>query len=113
MDSVSPEELQMFMGYHSDCLAQTGLSEEIITQVKAGSLPDDAVLKTHILCMNKKLGFQNDAGELQMDRMKAMFSKYSDPAVVDKLMVCIVQKDTPENSAFEVAKCAHQVQFMI
>lgn len=103
----------MISGFLDDCLAETGLAEETFAQVRSGNLPDDGTLKELIFCMNKKLGFQNEDGELQMEAMKAMFSKYNEPAILDKLMECIVQKDTPQNSAYEIAKCAKLVKFIL
>lgn len=111
---LDPETRQMLMEFHNKCVAETGISEETVAQAMTGNLPDDATLKKHIFCMSKKIGFQNDAGELQVDQIKEILSKYvGDPVMEEKLMGCVVQKGDPQTTAYEVAKCAVQVKFVM
>lgn len=97
---------------HNECVQQSGVTDEQIAQVKAGNFLTDPAVKEQFYCMSKKLGFLNDAGEIQKDVMEAMIAQFiPDAALAEKLMKCGIQKDTPQDTAFELAKCAYQAKF--
>lgn len=97
---------------HNACVAETGVKGDAVEGAMAGKFSDDPALKEQFFCMSKKLGFQNEAGELQMDHVATQIAKYvNDPAMAEKLMKCGEPKSTPQDTAFEVAKCAFQVKF--
>lgn len=99
---------------HNECVTQAGVTDEQVAQVMAGNFLSDPEVKEQIFCMTKKLGFLNDAGEIQMDIIEAMIAEFvPDAALAEKLKKCGVQKDTPQDTAFELAKCAYQAKFDI
>lgn len=103
---MTKEEKEAF---HKECVAESGVSEDTVKKAMTdGEFVDEPKFKAHLLCFGKKVGFQNDAGELQKDVIKAKLSTVvSDEAVVEKMIECAVQKSTPEDTAFETAKCMH------
>lgn len=68
---------------------------------------DDAKLKEHLLCFSKKIGFQNEAGELQPEVIKAKISGDVPAADLQKAneKCGTVKGATPQQTAFNVLKC--------
>lgn len=91
-------------------MEETGISMELVQKMKSGELIDDPKVKAQLLCFSKKIGLQNDAGELQPDVIKAkLMSVTQDEAKAQEVMdKCLVTKDTPEDSVFETVKCLNQ-----
>lgn len=76
-----------------------------------GEFTDDPKFKAYLLCFGKKMGFHTDAGGFQMDVIKAKLSSMvADQSLVDKILECAVEKGSPEDTAFEAAKCMHAVK---
>nr|ALR72491.1 odorant binding protein 3 [Colaphellus bowringi] len=76
-----------------------------------GDYQDDMKLKKQILCFNKKVGLQDENGDIVLDVAKSkLFDIVKDEKkTMDILKKCAVKKDTPENTAFESAKCLHKL----
>lgn len=93
-------------------MKESRVSEDAVKLAMIGNFPDDPAFKEHLFCMSKKVGLQNDAGEIQMNEVRSKISKYvDDPALAEKLENCAKQKDTPQQTAFEVAKCTYEASF--
>lgn len=108
---IPPELKQKLQGMHETCVAETGVSADSLSAAMTGNFPDDPTLKEHVFCMSKKFGFQNGDGQLQVDTISGMISTYvPDPTISESLMKCVVQRDTPQNTAIELAKCAYQIK---
>lgn len=106
---LTPEQKQKILTLHAECLKETGLDEAVALKAKQGEYVDDPKLKQQIFCFNKKAGFQNEAGDLQNDHIKAkLMELINDDKKADELIQkCNVKKETPEETAFAVVKCFH------
>nr|AVI04885.1 putative odorant-binding protein 4 [Anthonomus grandis] len=64
-----------------------------------------------MLCFSKKVGFQNQEGAVQRDVIeKKLGSIVEDKEIFDKLIKdCVVQKESPQETAFFIAKCMREV----
>nr|QKV34985.1 Odorant binding protein 4 [Dendroctonus adjunctus] len=108
---VSNEKSRQALLQHKECAAQDPLGQEAIEAArKQGILFEDAKFKAYIFCFSKKSGIQRDDGSIDKDRFYKKFGEVIDkPAVVDQLgQKCLLEQDTPENTALFVSKCIHE-----
>ncbi|KAJ8932132.1 hypothetical protein NQ314_014913 [Rhamnusium bicolor] len=107
---MTKEEEDKVMSYHKECLEESKVDEALALQAKNGKYVDDAKLKKHLFCVNKKIGFQNEAGDLQIDFIKSKINAIiKDDGLTNEVVnKCNIKKDTPEDTAFETLKCFHQ-----
>nr|CAI5862182.1 unnamed protein product [Callosobruchus analis] len=99
--------MKLLMRLHRECKAETGINDAVATGVMSGKFPDDEVLKKHLVCIYKKSGFMTDDGHIQKDITEVIYeATLKDEAKAAKLVkICAVEKDTPEDTAFEMSKC--------
>ncbi|KAJ8955673.1 hypothetical protein NQ318_008542 [Aromia moschata] len=107
---ITDEQKTKLMEYNKQCMEETNVANELILKAKAGEYSDDPLLKKQILCVNKKAGFQNDAGDLQIDFIKSKVNDIikDEKTTADIVGQCAVNKGTPEDTAFEAVKCFHK-----
>ena len=69
---------------------------------------DNPKLGAYIHCVQKVVKFQNEAGELQVDNIKAKLKKdgHNDAVIQQVEEQCCHNKDTPEKTAVEFTKCS-------
>lgn len=93
-----------------ECREKTGVKEELILKARKGEFVDDPKLKEHLLCFSKKIGFQNEAGELQPAAIKAKIGGDIPAADLQKASEkCSgIKRSTPQQTAFDVLKCYSQ-----
>ncbi|KAJ8932127.1 hypothetical protein NQ314_014908 [Rhamnusium bicolor] len=106
---ISREDKEKLFRYHKECVEKTGVDEKLVDESQLGQYPEEPEFKEYTFCLSKRLGLQNEAGEFQMEAVKAQLSKHiQDSAEVDKLIeTCVVQKDSPIESAYNTFKCYH------
>ncbi|GJQ76314.1 hypothetical protein Trydic_g2038 [Trypoxylus dichotomus] len=53
------------------CIQKTGISESIVARMGATlEIPDTSIAKKFLMCLNKKMGFQDDEGQMLFDNLK-------------------------------------------
>lgn len=102
--------MEVLLGHHNECKSETNIDDGVATGVLAGNFIDDPVLKQHMFCMSKRLGIQNDDGEIQKEVVREKISQVldDDEKVTEVTETCSVVRDTPEETAFELAKCIYE-----
>uniref|UniRef100_M3TYY8 Odorant binding protein 4 n=1 Tax=Ips typographus TaxID=55986 RepID=M3TYY8_IPSTY len=92
------------------CVAETGVSTDLIQAARQGKFTEDDKLKAFSFCMSKRLGFQNDAGDIQTEVVKQKLGgALGDLGVAAQLVTkCLVPKATPQETAFESFRCYYQ-----
>nr|USH46142.1 odorant binding protein 12 [Apriona germarii] len=108
---LSEEQKQKIMKVHAECLKETGVDEALTLKAQKGEYVDDPKLKKQIFCFNKKVGFQNEAGDLQVDFIKAKIVEIiKDDKQADELIQqCNVKKENGEETGFAAVKCFHNL----
>lgn len=73
----------------------------------AGIFVDDPKLKTQFFCISKKLGFQNEEGEIKLEPLKKRVNGIlNDAEKTDEILEkCAVKKSTPDDTAYDALKC--------
>ncbi|KAJ8955686.1 hypothetical protein NQ318_008557 [Aromia moschata] len=107
---LSPDDFRSLLGYHQECKTETNIDDSLATGVFMGQFPDDTVLKQHMLCISKKLGYQNDDGKLQRDVIRDKFATIlNDEDKANQYMEkCAVEQSDPEETAFQATKCFYE-----
>lgn len=90
-------------------MEESGISMDLVLKLKKGEYVDDPKVKEQLFCFSKKVGFQNEAGEMQMENIKKHLMELNkDEARTKEIMdKCLVKKATPQETVFEVSKCMH------
>jgi hypothetical protein len=86
----------------------SGVSQETIDKVRTGVLVDDPKMKKHVLCFSKKTGVATEAGDTNVEVLKAKLKHVASDEEVDKIVQkCVVKKATPEETAYDTFKCIY------
>nr|AVH84924.1 odorant binding protein 17 [Harmonia axyridis]QTE76116.1 odorant binding protein 8 [Harmonia axyridis] len=110
VQALTDEQREKLKEHSTACAKSTGVDPEAIANAKKGTFSDDEKFKDYLFCVSKKIGFQNEAGEIQKDvvKQKATVALKDEKLVDEIIKKCAVVKDTPQNTAFEVAKCYYE-----
>ncbi|KAL3288144.1 hypothetical protein HHI36_002592 [Cryptolaemus montrouzieri] len=105
--ALTDEQIHKLDTYREDCAKHTGVDKELAIKARNGDFVEDEKLKEHLYCFSKKIGFQNEAGDLQLDVIRQKLAQeIKDTKVLeDVVKKCAVKKDTPQETSFQVAKC--------
>nr|UTN00829.1 odorant binding protein [Semanotus bifasciatus] len=101
--------MEYFKGLHMEC----GMAEQYSEKMFAGQLPDDEQFKKELLCVSKKMGMLDEAGNLQVQVMEEQFRRNipDQSKVNDIVSNCFVQMSSPEETAYEATKCIFKIRF--
>ncbi|RZC42566.1 PBP GOBP domain containing protein [Asbolus verrucosus] len=70
------------------------------------SAQNDTKFKEYMFCFNKKMGYQNEAGDFQKAELKSSLAINSNQENVNDIVEkCAVKKSTPQESAYQCMKC--------
>nr|XP_023022172.1 uncharacterized protein LOC111510480 [Leptinotarsa decemlineata] len=108
---LTEEQKVKIMEYNKECMEETKVAMEVVLKAAEGVYVDDDKLKKQILCVNKKIEVQKENGDIDIDvtKKKLMTILKDEKKVDDVIKKCVMKKDTPENTAFEAAKCMHKL----
>lgn len=95
-----------------ECRELNGVSEDTILKVRKGELVNEPKVKNHILCVSKKTGLASESGETNVEVLRNKLRKVcdSDDEVNTIIQKCVVKKDTPEETAFEIFNCLRKTK---
>nr|UTN00828.1 odorant binding protein [Semanotus bifasciatus] len=101
--------MEYFRGVHREC----GMAEENSQTMLDGEVPDGEQFRKDLLCVSKKVGMQDEAGNIQVQEMEDQFRRNipDQSKVNDILSNCFVQMNSPEETAYEMTKCIHKIRF--
>ncbi|CAH1974543.1 unnamed protein product [Acanthoscelides obtectus] len=104
---LSEEQRQKLRNHHKECSAETKVDEELVKKARQGDFANDEKLKDHILCVVKKIGIIDDAGDIKTDVMKAKVGSVVGEEQAEKLIKeCALKKADARETAFEMVKCS-------
>nr|UTN00832.1 odorant binding protein [Semanotus bifasciatus] len=109
---LSPEQHAKLTAIFIECSQTTGINEDQARAAVEAETTDDPKVKEHVLCFSKKIGFQNEAGDIQLDVMRQKIGEaVPDAAMVEEMISkCAVQKATPEDTAFDTSVCLYKMK---
>ncbi|XP_066262793.1 B2 protein-like [Euwallacea similis] len=107
---LTDEQKQKILTNGKACVAETGVNPELIKAARQGKFTEDDKLKAFTFCMSKKIGFQNDAGEILADVVKqklggALGNQETANQIAQK---CLVAQSSPQETAFHSFKCYYE-----
>ncbi|CAG9821683.1 unnamed protein product [Phaedon cochleariae] len=106
---LTSEQKKKIIDLGKECLKESNADMDVVMDAAKGVFADDPKLKKQILCFNKKIGVQDADGKLVKDMIKTRLTAVTeDPKKTEEIMKkCMIEQDTPEDTAFETAKCLH------
>lgn len=98
------------MSYNKECRTESKVDEALAVGMLAGNFPEDPALKTHALCMAKKLEILTEDGQIQNEKLKEkLVHVVSDEGKINEIVdSCSQEKGSPEETAYEMAKCVYK-----
>lgn len=90
-----------------DCLDETGEGNELIRKIQNGEHVDEQVLKRQCFCINRKLGVQDDSGNIIRGNLEPYLNKFIPDEEKRKQAFekCILMGGTPEDTAYYLQTC--------
>lgn len=104
---LSDEQKAKLKNYHLECIKETGVNPDLVTKARNGEFADDEKFKNHLFCVSKKVGFQNEAGDIQEDVIRTKLNaEIKDLDITNKLIAkCALKKATPAQTAYDTIVC--------
>uniref|UniRef100_A0AAR5PAT7 Uncharacterized protein n=1 Tax=Dendroctonus ponderosae TaxID=77166 RepID=A0AAR5PAT7_DENPD len=109
-EHLAGDQREKAISIFKECMAETGATHEMMEKSVEGDIPDDIVFKNHLVCIGKKSGFIDENGLHSKEKLKEKLTLLlGDEGLVDKILdKCFMEKGTPQDTAFELAKCCHK-----
>nr|WJJ63272.1 odorant binding protein 14 [Pachyrhinus yasumatsui] len=111
VQSQTDKQKELLAQHYKQCLEISKVDQTILQKARIGEFANDPKLKEHILCVTRKIGFQNDAGELQREVIKRKLKEAvkGDEAKAKVLMeACAIANPDPKAQAYNAFKCIWQ-----
>ncbi|XP_063913912.1 B2 protein-like [Zophobas morio] len=104
--ALSPEQIAKLEPISKECRTESGMTAEEITKFRnTPQFEDSPKLRKHALCLYKKTGLISESGDMESEVVKSRLQAAGASAeTIAKILNC-AKKDTPEETAFELAKC--------
>ncbi|KAJ8980116.1 hypothetical protein NQ317_010902 [Molorchus minor] len=104
------EQLKKLATYRKECMAETGVKEEVVRSASRGVIADDPKLNEHLLCVFKKAGFSDGAGQIQKEVIKQKLTDVIRDADLAESLVnsCVLQMETPQLTSLESYRCFYE-----
>ncbi|XP_044263056.1 uncharacterized protein LOC123010318 isoform X1 [Tribolium madens] len=101
------EEREKMKKWTHECIQESGVTSEVLQQLRSEKKVDDPKLKEYTFCTFKKNGFMTEDGELQYDIIKSTLKKVSGSEEEANKVIndCVVKKSTPQETAYETVDC--------
>ncbi|XP_019877192.2 uncharacterized protein LOC109605064 [Aethina tumida] len=107
---LTDEEKQKVRAAHEKCQTDpaTAVPKGTLKLIHEGHASEVQNLRAHMLCMAKITKVIKEDGKLNVDLLKTKWAEHYDAADLAKLQHCLVDKDTPEETAVALAKCQRE-----
>ncbi|XP_030764833.1 B2 protein-like [Sitophilus oryzae] len=95
--------------HSTHCVGETGADLALVEQARRGVFQDDPNLRSFAFCMSRRLGFQNEAGEIQRELIRERLASLLSADIADQLVkACLIEKATPEETAAAAYRCYYE-----
>ncbi|CAG9854874.1 unnamed protein product [Phyllotreta striolata] len=104
--ALTEEQIQLMNSLHAECQGQTGVSEDVINQAKAGEFPQDNALKCYMKCVFDEVGIIGDDGKLDIEGALAILPEEMKDVATPVVVKCDTQAGSDICDAiFNTLKC--------
>ncbi|KAF7272398.1 B1 protein-like [Rhynchophorus ferrugineus] len=107
---LSEAQKQKVDSYENECMVKTGVARDVVEKAQQGTLIDDPKLKAFAFCISKKIGLQNEKGEVQIEALKEQLPSLVENPEQDKDLIasCLGDSKDPEEIAFHTYICYYK-----
>ncbi|KAJ8955669.1 hypothetical protein NQ318_008538 [Aromia moschata] len=109
---ITEDDKQRFKTLYSECQSDTvtKIADDVLERISRREHVHRDVFQVHHLCMSKKLGFQNETGQVDKEGVRKVLALgVVEEGILNKIVdKCAVQRDTPEETAEKLMKCFHK-----
>ncbi|XP_076267140.1 B1 protein-like [Rhynchophorus ferrugineus] len=103
------EAREQLLGHHNACVGQTGVDQNLVNQARQGTFQDDPRLRAFAFCMSRRLGFQNESGQIQREVVRQRLAGLLGADVANQLVTtCLMDRATPEETASAAFRCYYE-----
>nr|UYS88361.1 odorant binding protein 9 [Aromia bungii] len=102
------EQIKGLLVHHKPCLTIPTRDDEFGKRLANLDVIDDEQLKDYLFCVSKRIGFQNEAGDIRKEVLVEMIrnSKKNTPKAEEYVDICLANKnDSPTDTIYKVASC--------
>ncbi|KAJ3640703.1 hypothetical protein Zmor_027248 [Zophobas morio] len=94
----------------SECVRQTNISDDSVDKVLSPEPTNDPTLKAYVLCVLKKIDIIGENGDFKKENLRTILRENGLSAENAESLVnkCAVQKNQPEETAYEGFRCFSQ-----
>lgn len=109
LQDLTPEQRQTIRTYRQECLNETDVDPNLVYGADRGEFPEDEKLKCFAKCFYRKVGFIDDAAEVQLDHIRSKIPDGEDrQKALDVIEKC---KGTEGKDACDKAYRLHKCYF--
>nr|AHB59662.1 odorant-binding protein 11 [Sogatella furcifera] len=105
----SEEEKQLMNQVHTQCVTETGTSEDLVNKATNGDFAEDENLKCYVKCIWSTLTVMDDDGNFDVGVLEVMLPADMKDIVMKAMSACIgAGGGSPCEKAFAVTKCLYK-----
>lgn len=107
---ITDEQRAKLVEHHKVCSGEVGVQDDVIEKLLDGVFTEDQTFKDYLLCVSKRIGFQNEAGEVQKDVIitKLRDSIEDSSKAEEYVEKCLVEEGNPADVVYKVVTCLQE-----
>nr|UWL63309.1 odorant binding protein 19 [Pagiophloeus tsushimanus] len=108
---LTVEQREKLTNMANRCTKETGATEEMVQKSMNGEFSEDPRFKEFLFCVDKQAGFVDESGKRNRDALKMqLVETFGHEDKIDNILdTCLaIEKPTPQETAFELAKCFYK-----
>ncbi|XP_018565059.1 uncharacterized protein LOC108906319 [Anoplophora glabripennis] len=107
---ITEEQKSKLIGHHKVCSEQVSVQDDVIEKLLEGVFSEDQSFKNYLFCLSKRIGFQNEAGEVQKEVIiTKLRDSIEDPSKAEEYTEkCLVKEGKPADVVYKVVTCLQE-----
>ncbi|KAJ8924144.1 hypothetical protein NQ315_006928 [Exocentrus adspersus] len=108
--NITEEQRSKLLAHHKACSKEVNVGDDVAEKLLDGVFPNDKTFKDYLYCLSKRIGFQNQAGEVQKDVIvKKLKDSIEDPSKAEEYALkCLVEDKDPAELVYRVVTCLQE-----
>lgn len=107
---ITDSQKAKLLAHHKVCSGEVNVKDDVVEKLLEGVFSDDQVFKDYLLCLSKRIGFQDEAGKVQKDVIIAKLKdSVQDPSKAEEYTEkCLVEAGKPADVVYKVVTCLQE-----
>lgn len=107
---ITDSQKAKLLAHHKVCSGEVSVQDDVVEKLLEGVFSEEQVFKDYLLCLSKRIGFQNEAGEVQKEVIiTKLRDSIQDPSKAEEYTEkCLVEEGNPADVVYKVVTCLQE-----